>query len=148
MLFGNLPLHKTDLTSLLELELGFSNQHFVWVIKNIKLQIKICSFGFLTDQNSTNQNIHFRICDKPAPVKYPKIHILIFQNSFIKIRILGYIKLQIEICSFGFLTDQNSKIKTYILGYYLNGYASQISQNAYSDFPKFENPNMHFGNLH
>ena len=64
-----------------------------------------------------NQNMHFGTFDRPVPVKYPKMHILIFQNLKIKICILGY----------------------------LTGVASQIFQNAYFDFLVLENQNMHFG---
>ena len=90
--------------------------------------------------------MHFRIFDRPALVKYPQMHILIVHMHF-GIHQTANIKLQIEISSFEIVTDQNSKIKICILPY-LIGQRQSISQNAYSDFPKLKNQNMHFGNLH
>ena len=75
---------------------------------------------FLRDQNSTIQYMHFGIFDKPAPVKYPKMHILIFQNLKIKIRILGYLT-----CYVSKLT-QNSYFDLWVL-------VSQKNKTAYFD---------------
>ena len=82
-----------------------------------------------------NLNMHFRIFDRPAPVKYPKMHILIVHMHF-GIHQTANIKLQIEISSFEIVTDQNSKIKICILSYLIGQRQSNI-----------KNQNMHFGNL-
>ena len=94
-----------------------------------KWQIKICSFVFLTDQKSNIPKcifwffefwkfriFFFWIFDWRWFVKYPNMHILIFE----------------------FWSIKKSKTTNFNLQF-------DISQNAYFDFQVLENQNMHFG---
>ena len=112
------------------IELGLSHQRFVWVFKRYNTANWFFYFWIFDGPKLKNQNMHFRIFDRPAPVKYPKMHILIVHMHF-GIHQTANIKLQIEISSFEIVTDKISKIKICILPYLIGQQQSNIRKSIF-----------------
>ena len=96
------------------------------------MQIKICSLGFLTDQNSTNQNMHFGIFDQPVPVKYPKRHILNFSKNWkSKYAFWDMSNCKLKFVVLDFWQTKTRQIKTCILGYLTSQHQSNIQKGIF-----------------